>query len=266
MAIDSWARIHENARIGDGVSIGPFVEIGPDVEVGDGCEIAAGVVLSGHTKFGCENRIHPHAVLGGPPQDLKYHGEPTRLIVGDRNEIREGVTFNRGTVGGGGVTRLGDENLVMAYAHVAHDCQVGSGAILSNNIMLAGHVVVNDGAILNGGAAVHHFTTIGRFCYVGGLSRIVQDIPPFVIVEGHPTRYGGLNVVGLRRRGFAEETVQALKDMYKRILRTDELRTSVLASLRHEWDDLLPEVQEFVGAFVAAAKGKKGRSLEATRS
>jgi UDP-N-acetylglucosamine acyltransferase len=265
MAIDSWARIDETSHIGDGVTIGPFVHVGPDVEIGDGCEIGAGAVVMGPATIGRENRIHPHAVLGGPPQDLKYAGEPTRLVVGDRNEIREGVTMNRGTAGGGGVTRVGDDNLVMAYAHVAHDCQVGDGAILSNNIMLAGHVVVKDGAIMNGGSAAHHFTTIGRFCYVGGLSRIVQDIPPFVIVEGHPARYGGLNVVGLKRRGFGDETIAALKGAYRRLLRTNEPRLKVLAAMREEWDDLIPAVQEFAEALEAAARGKRGRSLEAER-
>ena len=130
MAIDAWARVHEKARIGDGTTIGPFAVVGPDVTVGEDCEIANGVVLSGHTTIGRENRIHPHAVIGGPPQDLKHKGEPTRLEVGDRNEIREGVTLNVGTVGGGGVTRVGSDALVMAYAHVAHDCRVGDGVIL----------------------------------------------------------------------------------------------------------------------------------------
>jgi UDP-N-acetylglucosamine acyltransferase len=265
MAIDSWARVHPRARIGDDVEIGPFVTIGPDVTIGDRCEIGSGAVVDGHTTLGRENRIHPHAVIGGPPQDLKHKGEPTRLEIGDGNLIREGVTINVGTVGGGGVTRVGDGNLIMAYAHVAHDCQVGSGVILSNNIMLAGHVVVNDGAILNGGAAAHHFTTIGRLTYVGGLSRLVQDVPPFLIVEGHPSRYGGINVVGLRRRGFSEESVRALKDAYKRTLRTDEPRARVLSEMREAWEGLLPEVREFVEFLEAQSRGKHGRALEATR-
>jgi UDP-N-acetylglucosamine acyltransferase len=263
--IDAWARVDEKATIGDDVSVGPFAVIGPDVTIGDGCEIGPGAVVTGHTTLGRENVVQSHAVLGGPPQDLKYRGEPTRLVVGDGNLIREGVTMNVGTVGGGGITRVGDGNLIMAYAHVAHDCRVGDGVILSNNIMLAGHVVVNDGAILNGGAAAHHFTTIGRLSYVGGLSRLVQDVPPFVIAEGHPLRFGGVNVVGLRRRGVSEDAIRALRDAYRRCLRTDEPRTRVLAGMRTEWEGLDPMVREFVEALERQAAGKHGRSLEATR-
>jgi len=265
MAIDAWARVHEKARIGDGTTIGPFAVVGPDVTVGEDCEIANGVVLSGHTTIGRENRIHPHAVIGGPPQDLKHKGEPTRLEVGDRNEIREGVTLNVGTVGGGGVTRVGSDALVMAYAHVAHDCQVGDGVILGNNTMLAGHVIVRDGVTLNGGAAVHHFATLGRFSYIGGLSRLVQDVPPFLIVEGHPVRLGGVNVIGLRRRGFDQELITEIRGAYRRIFRSTTPQARVLEEMRTEWDDLVPEIREMVEFVEATARGKHGRALEATR-
>jgi UDP-N-acetylglucosamine acyltransferase len=265
MTIDSWARVHEGARLGDGVEVGPFAVIGPDVTIGDGCEIAAGAVIEGHTTIGRENRIHPHAVIGGAPQDLKYRGEPTTLEIGDRNVIREGVTMNVGTTGGGGITRIGSDGLVMAYAHVAHDCRVGDGVILGNNTLLAGHVVVQDGVILNGGAAVHHFTTLGRCAYIGGLSRLVQDVPPFLVVEGHPIRLGGVNVIGLRRRGFPEDRIEAIRAAYRRLFRGDAPRSRVTEELRSEWDDLVPEVREMVEFVEATARGSHGRALEAHR-
>jgi UDP-N-acetylglucosamine acyltransferase len=265
MTIDAAARVHESARLGDGVTVGPFAVVGSDVTVGDGCVIGPGAVLTGHTTLGRENHVHPHAVIGGAPQDLKHRGEPTTLEVGDRNVIREGVTMNVGTVGGGGVTRVGSDGLFMAYAHVAHDCRVGDGVILGNNTMLAGHVVVQDGVILNGGAAVHHFTTLGRFAYIGGLSRIVQDVPPFLIVEGHPVRLGGVNVIGLRRRGLSDETVEAIRAAYRRIFRSETPRVRVLEAMREEWDALEPEVRELVEFVEATARGKHGRALEATR-
>ncbi len=265
MGIDAWARVDENARIGEGVTIGPFAQIGPDVEIGDGCEIASGAIVCGHTTLGRENILHPHCVIGGPPQDLKYAGEPTKLLIGDRNNIREGVTMNVGTVGGGGITRVGDECLILANAHVAHDCQVGNEVILSNNVLLAGHTEVQSQAILNGGSAVHHFTIIGRLCYLGGLTPIPHDIPPFLIAAGQPLRYGGINVVGMRRRGFSEETILAVRAMYKRMFRTDEPVADVIKDFRGSGDPAPPEVAEFVEFVAAMEAGHHGRSLEAMR-
>ena len=265
MAIDPQARVHPGAVIGDGATVGPFAEIGPNVVIGDRCEIRTGAIVIGHTTMGRDNVVHPYAVIGGPPQDLKYDGEPTRVEIGDRNTFREGVTINVGTVGGGGLTKLGDDNLVMANAHVAHDCIVGSGTILSNNVMLAGHTVVQDMAILNGGAAVHHFTTIGRLCYIGGLTPITQDIPPFLIAANQPLRYGGVNVVGLRRRGFDDDTIEDLRAVFKRMFRTAEPVTEVIAAVRAEGDSIRAEVRELTEFVAAMERGFHGRSLEATR-
>lgn len=263
--IDPQARVHDGAVIGDDVTIGPFAEIGPHVVLGDRCEIRTGALVVGHTTMGAENVVHPHAVIGGPPQDLKYAGEPTRVEIGDRNTFREGVTINVGTVGGGGITKLGDDTLVMANAHVAHDCWVGSGVILSNNVLLAGHTVVQDLAIVNGGAAVHHFTVIGRLSYVGGLTPVTQDIPPFLIAANQPLRYGGVNVVGLRRRGFEEETIREIRSVFKRLFRTSEPVAEVIQSVREQGDAVGAEVRELAEFVAAMEAGYHGRSLEATR-
>ncbi len=259
--IHPTAIVESGAALGTGVQIGAYAVIGADAKVGDNCRIGAHSVVTGNTEMGSECVVHPHAVVGGEPQDLKYHGEPTRLILGARNHIRENVTLNIGTESGGGVTTVGDDCILMACSHVAHDCTVGNRVILANNVMLAGHVQVQDFAILNGGVGIHHFTTVGRFAYVGGLSRITKDIPPFTIVEGHPSRVRGINVIGLKRGGLSDAAIRALKDAYRVLYRSDRTMADALKGLAAEFAEV-PEVIELVSFLRASGGGRQGRQGE----
>lgn len=230
------AVIDPGARIGEGVAIGPFCVVGPDVSIGDGCRIESHVVLEGPLELGPDNHVSPMASLGGPPQDLKYKGSPTRLVIGARNRIREYVTLNRGTESGGGVTRIGDDNLFMAGSHVGHDCQIGSRTIFANAATLAGHVEVGDDANVGAYSGVHQFCRVARFAFIGGYSVITQDALPWVTTVGNRARAYGLNMVGLKRRGYSAETVAALKQCYTRLFRS-KLRLA----------DALDEVQAELG-------------------
>ena len=222
VTVHSTAIVDPKARLGSGVVVGPYSIIGPDVEIGDGCEVISHVVVTGHTRLGANNRIFPFASIGHQPQDLKYHGEPSEVIIGDNNVIRENVTINPGTEGGGMLTRLGNGNLLMAYAHVAHDCLVGDGAILANNATLAGHVEVHDGAIIGGLTAVHQFVRVGKFCMIGGMSAVHKDVPPYCMLKGgYHAAVRGLNLVGLRRRGFSAESIRRLKEIYRLLLQAE---------------------------------------------
>ena len=213
------AIIDSSAKIGAGVSVGPYSVIGPDVEIGDNTWVGPHVVINGPTKIGAGNKIYQFASIGEAPQDLKYDGEPTRLEIGDRNTIREYATINRGTVSGGGLTKVGSDNLLMAYIHIAHDCRVGNHVIFSNNASLAGHVHVGDYVILSGFAIVHQFTAIGDYAFVGMGSSITKDVPPYLMISGNPASPHGLNKVGLKRRGFSEDQVRNLIRVYKLLYR-----------------------------------------------
>ena len=219
------ARVHPTAvvdpqaELADDVEVGPYAVIGPRVKIGPGTRVGAHATIDGRTTIGARNRIFAHAALGGEPQDKKYRAEDTELVVGDDNTIREFCTFNVGTVQGGGVTRVGSDNWIMAYVHVAHDCIVGDHCILANSATLGGHSVVGDWVILGGLTGVHQFVRIGAHAMTGGASLLLQDLPPFVICQGNPAAPHGLNSEGLRRRGFAPEAVTALRRAYKAIYR-----------------------------------------------
>ena len=204
------------ASLGRNVRIGPFCIVGANVELGDDCVLHSHVVLEGHSKFGRGNEFFPFAAIGGKTQDLKYVGDPTYLEVGDHNVFRENCTVHRGTHESL-PTRIGSHNLLLCYSHVAHDCQLGDHIILSNSVGLAGHITVEDYAIVSGVAGVHQFVRIGKHSIVGGYSKVVQDVPPFMIVDGHPATTRGLNIIGLQRRGFAEDDIKALKSAYKKL-------------------------------------------------
>ncbi|MCX7935388.1 MAG: acyl-ACP--UDP-N-acetylglucosamine O-acyltransferase, partial [Planctomycetota bacterium] len=199
--IHPTAVVSLDAEIGDNVEIGPFSVIGPRVRIGDGTRLRNHVTVVSHTAIGCGCDIYPQAVLGGEPQDLKFRGEESVLVIGDHNIIRECVTINRGTALGGGRTVIGDRNLIMAYVHIAHDCRIGNQCVITNCAQLAGHIVVEDMAIISGMVAVHHFVTIGTLSFVAGLSAVRTDVPPYMIVDGNPARVRKLNLEGLRRRG-----------------------------------------------------------------
>ena len=211
------AVIDPQARLGKGVSIGPFSVIGADVEIGAGTTIGSHCIIEGPTRIGRDNTIHHHASLGGQPQDKKHKGEPTRLVIGDRNTIFEFTTFSRGTVDGGGLTQIGDDNWIMAYVHIAHDCSVGSHCILANNATLAGHVAVEDWVILGGFAGIHQFCRIGAHAFIGMGSLVNADVAPFVVVADKYAVPRGINTEGLKRRGFDAERIAAIKRAYRAV-------------------------------------------------
>jgi len=216
-AIHPTAIVEPGARLGNDVTIGPYSCIGAGVELGDGVSISAHVVVGGHTTIGPRTRIFPFASIGLPPQDLKYHGEASTLTIGADNTIREHVTMNPGTEGGGMLTSVGDRCLFMVGAHVAHDCKVGNGVIMANNATLAGHVEIGDHAVLGGLSAVHQFVRIGQHAMIGGMSGVEHDVIPYGSVMGDRARLAGLNVVGLKRRNFSRDEIHALRSAYRMI-------------------------------------------------
>lgn len=218
--IHPTAIVSPQARLAADVTVGPYSVIGPDVSIGSGCSIGPHVVISGPTTIGTGNRIFQFASLGDDPQDKKYAGEPTTLEIGHRNTIREFCTINRGTVQDAGVTRVGDDNWLMAYTHIAHDCQVGNHVIMSNNATLAGHVHIGDYAILSGFAAVHQFCRIGMHSFIGGFAGITRDVLPFMMVAGQPPQPHGINQEGLKRRGFDADQLRHLKEAYRLLYRS----------------------------------------------
>jgi UDP-N-acetylglucosamine acyltransferase len=213
--------VHATAQIADGVKLGADVEIGAycvvaaDVEIGDGTVLGPHVVVNGPTRIGRGNHIHAFASIGGDPQDKKFEGERSELVIGDRNRIREFVTINRGTGQGGGATRIGDDNWIMAYVHIAHDCQVGNHTVFSNNATLAGHVVIGDHVILSGFSGVHQFCRIGEHAFIGMGCLVNGDVPPFVIMANEYGRPRGINTEGLKRRGFSPERIAGIRRAYK---------------------------------------------------
>lgn len=238
--IHQTAIIDPTAKIAGDVEIGPYSIIGANVEIDSGTWIGPHVVINGPTKIGKDNRIFQFASIGEEPQDLKYNGEETSLEVGDRNTIREFVTFNRGTPDDEGVTRIGSDNLFMAYAHVAHDCQVGNNIIFANNASVAGHVHVGNYAILGGFTAVHQFTLIGEHSFSGLGTIINRDIPPYIIVAGNHAQAYGLNKNGLKRRGFESDTIRALHKVFKMIVKGRKKREEIQAEL----DPLMEQFEE----------------------
>ncbi|MBI3560452.1 MAG: acyl-ACP--UDP-N-acetylglucosamine O-acyltransferase [Gammaproteobacteria bacterium] len=241
MSIDARAVIDPSARLADNVSVGPFAIIGPEVEIGAGTWIGPHVVINGPTRIGKDNRIFQFSSIGEIPQDKKFHGERAWLEIGDRNTIREFVTIHRGTAEGGGITRIGDDNWLMAYIHIAHDCSVGNQTIFANAASLAGHVSIGDYAILGGFTLVHQFCSIGPHAFTGMGSAISKDIPPFVMVNGNPAQTYGLNTEGLKRRNFSKEVLQSLRDAYKIIYRSGYTVEEAKHALR-ELASSVPEV------------------------
>lgn len=207
--------IEPGARIGAGVTIGPFCHVGPDVSLGDGVMLVSHVAVAGRTTIGARTRIYPFASIGHPPQDLKYNGEPTTLVIGADCLIREGVTMNPGTGGGAMTTIVGDRCTFLANAHVAHDCRLGDNVILSNNVMLAGHTSVGDFVIMGGGSAAHQFVRIGSHAFIGGLAGVENDVIPYGMALGNRAYLAGLNLIGLKRRGFSREAIHDLRRAYR---------------------------------------------------
>ena len=258
--IHATALIDPLARLDLSVSVGPYSVIGPHVKVGAGTTIGAHCVIEGHTTIGRDNRIFQFNSLGAIPQDKKYAGEPCELVIGDRNTIREFCTFNIGSPGAGGVTRLGDDNWIMAYVHLAHDCMVGNQTIFANNSQLAGHVHVGDWAILGGFTVVHQFVRIGAHSMTALCSVLLADLPPFVMAQGQPARARSMNFEGLRRRGFSPERIAAVKAMHKALYRDDlalESARERIDGLTQSHPEAVPDVQ-MMQAFLADASPQRG--------
>jgi len=252
--IHPQAIVDPSARLADDVEVGPWTWIGPDVEIGAGTRIESHVVIKGPARIGKGNRIFQFATVGEECQDKKYKGEPTRLEIGDYNVIREGVTIHRGTVQDSGVTRIGHHNLLMAYAHVAHDCIVGDHVILANNAALAGHVHVGDYAILGGFTAVHQFCHIGPHVMCGAGTVVLKDIPAYVMATGNSARPHGINLEGLRRRGFSPEALSTLRRAYKTVYRQGLTVEQALQALDVMAQDE-PAVQALIESLQTSSRG-----------
>jgi UDP-N-acetylglucosamine acyltransferase len=251
LSIDPRAAVSAEARLAADVEVGPFAVIGPDVTIGPGCRIGPHAVIRGPTVIGAGNRVFQFASIGDDPQDMKYAGEPTRLVIGDRNTFREYVTVNRGTVTGNGETRIGNDNLILAYSHVAHDCVLGDHIIMSNAVNLAGHVQVGDWAIFSGYAGAHQFCRIGAHAFIGNNTAVLQDIPPYVLAAGQPAEPRAVNVEGLKRRGFTEEQMRAIRNAFRVLYRSElklEEATTQLRELARE-----QPVLEIFAAFIAGS-------------
>jgi UDP-N-acetylglucosamine acyltransferase len=260
--------VDPRAELDADVEVGPFCTVGPGVRVGAGTRLISHVVIAGRTTLGANNTVHPFAVIGNYPQDLKYNGEPTGVEIGDGNQIREHVTIHAGTVygskiHGGGITRLGDSNLLMVNAHVGHDCQIGSRCIIANNVMLAGHVVVGNNVVMNGLVGVNAWVTIGDFAYIGGAAKIHHDVPPFVKVSDKDN-IRALNEVGLRRGGFADADIAALDDAARKLF----VGRRPLSVAMREFDPangINGHVRTMIEFLRRRDSGKFGRYLESLR-
>ena len=244
--IHSTAIIDSKAKISENVHIGPYCVIGPNVEINENTEIQSHVNISGHTKIGKGNKIYPFVSINDP-QDLKYNGEPTNLIIGDNNKIREYVTINPGTVGGGGKTIIGNNCLFMVSSHVAHDCQLGNNIIIANNVAIAGHAIIDDHVIIGGNSAVQQFTRIGKMAMIGGMTGVLHDVIPYGLSTGNRNSLQGLNLIGLRRAKFDNKDILGLSDAYKEIFATKNLNEN-LSKLNGSFKDnpLVKDVIEFI--------------------
>ena len=252
--IHPTAIIHPGAQLADNVSIGAYSTIGEHVVIGAGTTIASHVVVEGWTELGVDNKVFQFSSVGADPQDLKYAGQETYLKIGDRNRIREFTTLNRGTEEGGGVTKIGHDNLFMAYSHVAHDCIVNDHVILANGATLAGHIEVESNAILGGLSAVHQFCRIGCHTMISGGAMVAQDVPPYTIAQGDRAKTVGLNLIGLKRRGFTEESIKGIKKSYRLIFRSGLRLEEALKKIADEVEST-PELDHFVKFIKESQRG-----------
>ncbi len=245
--IHSTAIIDSSAKISNNVKIGPYTVIGSNVEIDEETEIQSHVNITGNTKIGKNNKIYPFASIGNDPQDLKYKGEETKLEIGDNNKIREYVTINPGTRGGGGLTKVGNNCLFMVSAHIAHDCFVGNNVILANNVPLGGHAHIDDSAIIGGNSAVQQFTRVGKSAMIGGMCGVVRDIIPYGIVHGNRSILQGLNLIGLRRKNVPNKEIMTLNDAYKEIFKNENFKEN-LNNLSNDFknNELVKEIIEFI--------------------
>src|ERR1051326_3576693 len=262
--IHPTAIVHGNAKIGAGTVVGPYVTIGEHVTIGRNNRIGASTIIDGVTAIGDGNEIFPMASIGLVPQDLKFGGEPTRVVIGDRNVIREFVTIHRGTGGGGGITSIGNHNLLMAYTHIAHDCHIGNETIFANAATLAGHVLVEDYANIGAFSGVHQFCRVGRYAFIGGYSVVTRDALPFIKTVGNRARVYGVNTIGLRRRGFSKDAIDQLTRAYRHLLHSNTSRA--LAQIQRDPALQSPEVRYLVEFIRSSKRGvglrRPGRRVE----
>lgn len=259
--ISPCATIDSSAEIADSAEIGPNCHVGPNVSIAGGTRLIANVVVRGHTTIGRYNTIHPGAVIGGEPQDIGYREEPTSVTIGDHNLIREGVTINRGTAKDVGNTSLGSHCYLMACSHIAHDCQVGDHVIMANGSMLGGHCKVHDYASISGLVAAHHYVTIGSYAFVGGMSRVLQDVPPFMLCEGQPAKPRCINMVALKRNDFPADVIRALSDTHRLLYRARVGLDHAREILRSE-SKLLPQVTQLLDFVQQQQQGRFGRAKQ----
>ena len=245
--IHQTAVIDSKAKINKNVKIGPYTVIGPNVEIGEGTDIHSHVNIVGNTKIGKKNSIFPFASIGNDPQDLKYQGEETKIEIGDNNKIREYVTINPGTEGGGGLTKVGNNCLFMVSSHIAHDCYVGNNVILANNVPLGGHAYIDDNVIIGGNSAVQQFTRVGKSAMIGGMCGVVRDIIPFGIAHGNRSVLQGLNLIGLRRKNIPNKEIMILSEAYKEIFKNENLTENLInLSKKYKNNELVAEVIKFI--------------------
>lgn len=263
--IDQFAIIDSTAEIADDVVVGPFCVIGPRAKIGSGTILENNVTICANVTIGENNHFHPGVVIGGEPQDVSYQGTETQTFIGDSNVLREGVTVNRASEKEDGITSIGDHCYIMACGHVAHDCKVGSHVKMANATLLGGHVHVHDHANLSGGVAVHHFTTIGSFSFVGGLSRVIHDVPPYMLADGSPARPRCINIVALKRNDFEKEQISALADAHRLMYRAKVGMEHARKILRAN-TPLLPCVEDLLDFVQTQQNGHHGRGRDSRRA
>ena len=259
------AVVEPGCQLGRGVRIGPFCVVSAEAVIGDGSVLANGVTILGRVRLGRGNRLHTGCVIGGEPQDISYRGTATEVVIGDANVIREGVTINRGSEKEDGQTVLGSHNLLMAASHVAHDCCIGDHVTIANATLLGGHVRVESHASLSGGVAVHHFARIGGWAFVAGLSRVLQDVPPFMLAEGMPARPRCANLVALRRGGFAAHEIGAIVEAHRLLYRA-KAGLAATREILETHQQLVPQVAELLAFIATQQEGRHGRALERRRA
>ena len=252
--IHPTAIVDPKAELGVGVEIGPYAIVGPDVQIGDGTKIGPHAIVEGFVQMGKNNHVYSGAIVGCRPQDLKYRGEKTYLIIGDNNQIREYATISPGTEGGGGETRIGNNNLIMTSCHVAHDCIVGNNVVISHGTAIAGHVIIEDQVVLGGLVGIHQYTKVGRKAMVGAHSKLVKDVPPFMLVEGSPATVHGINIVGLRRNGITPEVRLQLKRAFKILYRSNLNVTQAIEVMEQELE-AGPEIEHLIRFIRSAERG-----------
>ncbi|MDX1947902.1 MAG: acyl-ACP--UDP-N-acetylglucosamine O-acyltransferase [Pirellulaceae bacterium] len=263
--VEPSAIVDPRAELADDVRVGPFCVIGPQARIGAGTTLGNNVTIMGRVEIGEGNQIFPNAVIGGDPQDISYRGSDTRVEIGDHNVIREGVTINRGSEKEAGLTSLGSGCFIMGGCHIAHDCRVGNRVIMANATLLGGHVHVHDDATVSGGVAVHHFTTLGSFSFTGGLSRVLHDVPPYMLAEGNPSKPRCINIVALKRNSFSAEAIRALAEAH-RLLYRSKVGLDHARELLRAGDMLLPAVNHLLSFLQNQHEGRNGRGRDRRRA